>query len=121
MSHAKFNVTQGKNWDRSGALGAWLVPFNDAAQLDEARIITRVKGEVLQDENLNRMVFSVRDIVAYLTTFMNLQAGDVIITGTPTGDSALFASPRYLRPGDEVEVDVSDIGTHKNWIEDEIL
>ena len=46
VRHAKFNVTQGKNWDHSGAMGPWLVPFTDAKQIDDARIITRVNGEV---------------------------------------------------------------------------
>ena len=67
-----------------------------------------------QDDTLNRMVFSVRDIVAYLSTFMTLQAGDVIITGSPTGASARFDPPRHLSPGDETEVEVSGIGTLKN-------
>ena len=80
-----------------------------------------MNGEVRQDNTLKRMVFSVRDIVAYVSTFMTLQAGDVIITGTPTRAGARFALPRYLRPGDEVEVEVSGIGTLKNWIEEEIL
>ena len=121
VRHAKFNVTQGKNWDHSGALGPWLVPFKDAAQLDEARITTRVNGEVRQDDTLNRMVFSVRDIVAYVSTFMTLKPGDLIITGTPAGAGARFDPPRYLSPGDEVEIEVSSIGTLKNWVKDEIL
>ena len=119
VRHAKFNVTQGKNWDRSGALGPWLVPFKDATQLDEARIITRVNGEVRQNDTLNRMVFSVRDIIAYVSTFMTLEPGDVIITGTPTGAGARFDPPRYLVPGDKVEVEVSGLGTLHNWVEDE--
>ena len=98
-----------------------LVPFKDAVQLDEARIITRVNGEVRQEDALNRMVFSVRDIMAYVSTFMTLQAGDVIITGTPTGAGARFDPPRYLSPGDEIEVEVSGLGTLRNWVKDEIL
>ena len=121
MRHAKFNVTQGKNWGRSGAHGPRLVPFKDAIQLDEARITTRVNGEVRQDDTLNQMVFSVRDILAYVSTFMTFQAGDVIITGSPTGASARFDPPRYLSPGDEIEVKVSGVGIVKNWVEDEIL
>ena len=57
VRHAKFNVTQGKNWDRSGALGPWLVPFERPEQLDEARLVTRVNGEVRQDDWLKRMTF----------------------------------------------------------------
>nr|WP_319386539.1 fumarylacetoacetate hydrolase family protein [uncultured Roseibium sp.] len=119
VRHAKFNVTQGKNWDRSGAMGPWLVPFKDAAQLDEARIITRVNGEVRQDDYLKRMMFPIREEIAYISTFMTLQPGDIIVTGTPTGAGARFDPPRYLKPGDVVEIEVEGIGTLRNGVEDE--
>ncbi|KIC29036.1 fumarylacetoacetate hydrolase family protein [Leisingera sp. ANG-M6] len=119
VRHAKFNVTQGKNWDNSGAIGPWLVPFTDAAQLDEARIVTRVNGEIRQDDNLARMMFPIREEIAYISTFTTLQPGDVIITGTPTGAGARFDPPKYLKPGDVVEVEVEGIGTLRNTVEDE--
>ncbi|MEM7260169.1 MAG: fumarylacetoacetate hydrolase family protein, partial [Pseudomonadota bacterium] len=90
VRHAKFNVTQGKNWDKSGAMGPWLVPFKDAKQLDDAHIITRVNGEVRQDDVLSRMMFPVRKEIEYISTFMTLQPGDIIVTGTPTGAGARF-------------------------------
>lgn len=119
VRHAKFNVTQGKNWDSSGALGPWLVPFTDAAQLDDARIVTRVNGEVRQDDTLDRMMFPIRDEIAYISTFTTLVPGDIIVTGTPTGAGARFDPPRYLQPGDVVEVTVDGIGTLRNTVEDE--
>jgi len=119
VRHAKFNVTQGKNWGRSGAMGPWLVPFTDASQLDDARIVTRVNGEVRQDDRLSRMIFPVREEIAYISTFMTLQPGDIIVTGTPTGAGARFDPPRYLVPGDVVEVEVDGIGTLRNGVEDE--
>jgi 2-keto-4-pentenoate hydratase/2-oxohepta-3-ene-1,7-dioic acid hydratase in catechol pathway len=121
VRHAKFNVTQGKNWDRSGAIGPWLVPFTDAAQLDEARIVTRVNGEVRQDDTLSRMMFPIRREIEYISTFMTLQPGDIIVTGTPTGAGARFDPPRYLAPGDVVEVEVNTIGTLRNTVEDEVV
>ncbi len=121
VRHAKFNVTQGKNWDRSGAMGPWLVPFRDPAQLDQARITTHVNGESRQDDSLNRMIFPIREEIAYISTFMTLRPGDVIVTGTPTGAGARFDPPRYLEPGDVVEVTVDGIGTLRNRVEDEIL
>ncbi|WP_037254175.1 fumarylacetoacetate hydrolase family protein [Roseobacter sp. SK209-2-6] len=121
VRHAKFNVTQGKNWDNSGSIGPWLVPFTDATQLDEARILTRVNGEVRQDDVLSRMMFGVREEIAYISTFTTLQPGDVIITGTPTGAGARFDPPKYLIPGDIVEVEVEGIGTLRNTIADEVL
>ncbi|WP_127115464.1 fumarylacetoacetate hydrolase family protein [Shimia sediminis] len=121
VRHAKFNVTQGKNWDNSGAMGPWLVPFTDAAQLDDARIVTRVNGEVRQDDVLSRMMFPIREEIAYISTFMTLQPGDIIVTGTPTGAGARFDPPRYLKPGDVVEIEVEGIGTLRNGIEDEVV
>ncbi|MBR9841674.1 MAG: fumarylacetoacetate hydrolase family protein [Rhodobacteraceae bacterium] len=119
VRHAKFNVTQGKNWDRSGAMGPWLVPFTDPAQLDEARIQTRVNGELRQDDWLANMMFPIREEIAYISTFMTLQPGDIIVTGTPTGAGARFDPPRYLSPGDVVEIEVEGIGLLRNGVEDE--
>lgn len=121
VRHAKFNVTQGKNWDRSAAIGPWLVPFTDAKQLDDARIITRVNGEVRQDDVLSRMMHPIRREIEYISTFMTLEPGDIIITGTPTGAGARFDPPRYLKPGDVVEVEVNGIGTLRNTVEDEVV
>ena len=121
VRHAKFNVTQGKNWDRSAAMGPWLVPFTDASILDDARIVTRVNGEVRQDDVLANMMFPIRAQIAYISTFMTLQPGDVIVTGTPTGAGARLDPPQFLRPGDVVEVDVSTIGTLRNTVQDEVL
>lgn len=121
VRHAKFNVTQGKNWDRSGAIGPWLVPFTQAAQLDDARIITRINGEVRQDDVLSRMIHPVRRQIEYISTFMMLQPGDIIVTGTPTGAGARFDPPRFLKPGDVVEVEVSTIGTLRNTVKDEAI
>ena len=119
VRHAEFNVTQGKNWDKSGAIGPWLVPFTDPKQLDDARIITRVNGEVRQDDTLCRMIFPIREEIAYISTFTTLEAGDIIITGTPTGAGARFDPPRYLVPGDIVEVEVEGIGKLVNGVADE--
>lgn len=121
VRHAKFNVTQGKNWDKSGAIGPWIVPFTDAAQLDEARIITRVNDEVRQDDVLSRMMHPIRREIEYISTFMRLEPGDIIVTGTPTGSGARLEPPQYLKPGDVVEVEVNGIGTLRNVIEDETL
>jgi len=121
VRHAKFNVTQGKNWDKSGSMGPWLVPFADPAQLDEARIVTRVNGEERQNDKLSRMVFPIRRVIEYISTFMTLQSGDIIVTGTPTGAGARLDPPRYLEPGDVVEVEVEGIGILRNGVEDEVL
>lgn len=119
VRHAKFNVTQGKNWDKSGAIGPWIVPFTEAAQLDEARLQTRVNGELRQDDALKNMMFPIREEIAYISTFTTLEPGDMIITGTPTGAGARFDPPKYLVPGDVVEVEATGIGILKNGVVDE--
>ena len=80
-----------------------------------------MNGEVRQDDVLSRMMFPIRREIAYISTFMTLQPGDIIITGTPTGAGARFDPPRFLAPGDVVEVEVNTIGTLRNTVEDEIL
>ena len=119
VRHAKFNVTQGKNWDNSASMGPWLVPFTNAAQIDDARIITRVNGEVRQDDVLSRMMHPIRREIEYISTFMTLQPGDIIVTGTPTGSGARLDPPQFLKPGDVVEVEVNGIGTLRNTVENE--
>ncbi|MEM6727391.1 MAG: fumarylacetoacetate hydrolase family protein [Pseudomonadota bacterium] len=119
VRHAKFNVTQGKNWDRSAAMGPGLTPFEDAEQIDGARIVTRVNGEVRQDDRVARMLFPIRAQIAYISTFMALVPGDVIVTGTPTGAGARLDPPQFLKPGDIVEVEITGLGTLRNTVEDE--
>ena len=119
VRHAKFNVTQGKNWDKSGSIGPWLVPFNDASQLDDARIVTRVNNEIRQDDTLDRMMFPIRREIEYISTFTTLYPGDIIITGTPTGAGARLDPPQFLKPGDIVEIQVEGIGSLMNSIKDE--
>lgn len=119
VRHAKFNVTQGKNWDQSGAIGPWLVPFTAAAQLDDIRLTTRVNGELRQEDRTARMIFSIRQQIAYISTFTTLVTGDIIITGTPTGAGARFDPPRFLKPGDVVEVEAEGIGILRNTVRDE--
>jgi 2-keto-4-pentenoate hydratase/2-oxohepta-3-ene-1,7-dioic acid hydratase in catechol pathway len=121
VRHAKFNVTQGKNFDRSGAIGPWLVPFTDPAQLDDIALETRVNGALRQSDRTGRMLFSFRKILAYISTFTTLVPGDVILCGTPTGAGARADPPVWLKPGDVVEVTVEGIGTLRNTIADEVL
>lgn len=120
VRHAKFNVTQGKNFDRSGAMGPWLVPFADEAQIADIRLETRVNGEVRQEDRTSRMIFPFRKIIAYISTFTTLLPGDIIITGTPTGAGARFDPPRWLKPGDVIEVEADGIGILRNTVADEV-
>jgi len=119
VRHAKFNVTQGKNFDQSGAMGPWLVPFADRSQLEDVHLVTRVNGETRQDDRTSRMLFPIPRQIAYISTFTTLVPGDIIVTGTPTGAGARFDPPRYLVPGDVIEVEGEGIGILRNTVEDE--
>jgi 2-keto-4-pentenoate hydratase/2-oxohepta-3-ene-1,7-dioic acid hydratase in catechol pathway len=121
VRHAKFNVTQGKNWDSSGSIGPYLTLFNDPAQLDDIALETRVNGELRQQDRTSRMIFSFRKIVAYISTFTTLVPGDVILCGTPTGAGARFDPPIWLKPGDVVEVSATGLGVLRNEIMEESL
>ena len=119
VRHAKFNVTQGKNWDASGAMGPWLVPFRDPSQIVDVALETRVNGELRQSDRTGRMLFPVARQIAYVSTFCTLVPGDIIVTGTPTGAGARFDPPVWLKPGDVVEVTAEGIGTLRNGVRDE--
>lgn len=119
VRHAKFNVTQGKNFDRSGSMGPWLVPLADPAQLDDIALETRVNGVIRQADRTSRMIFSFRKIVAYVSTFTTLVPGDVILCGTPAGAGARFDPPVWLRPGDVVEIAAKGLGVLRNTVVDE--
>lgn len=119
VRHAKFNVTQGKNWDASGAMGPWLVPFTDPAQLLDVDLTTHVNGALRQYDRTGRMLFPVARQIAYISTFTTLVPGDIIVTGTPTGAGARLDPPVWLQPGDEVRITVPGIGTLINGVADE--
>lgn len=119
LRHAKFNVTQGKNFDSSGSLGPWLVPYMREAQVADVRLTTHVNGELRQDDSTGRLMFPFRYLISYISTFTTLVPGDVIVTGTPTGAGARFDPPRYLKPGDVIEVAAEGIGTLRNGVVDE--
>jgi 2-keto-4-pentenoate hydratase/2-oxohepta-3-ene-1,7-dioic acid hydratase in catechol pathway len=120
VRHAKFNVTQGKNFDSTGSLGPWLVPYTDEAQIADISLTTRVNGELRQDDRTSRLIFGFRYLINYISTFTTLTPGDVIVTGTPTGAGARFDPPRYLNPGDVIEVQAEGIGVLRNGVIDEV-
>ena len=72
-----------------------------------------------QDDTTERMIFPIPYLISYLSTFCTLEAGDVILTGTPSGAGARFDPPRYLIPGDVVEVEVSRVGVLRNQVIDD--
>ena len=123
VRHAKFNVTQGKNFCNSGAIGPWMVSADEfsPADYEDMQVTTTVNGEVRQDDTTANMMFPIKYIISYISQFFHLQPGDVIATGTPNGAGARFDPPKYLVPGDIIEVTVDGVGTLSNGVIDEPL
>jgi 2-keto-4-pentenoate hydratase/2-oxohepta-3-ene-1,7-dioic acid hydratase in catechol pathway len=118
VRHAKFNVTQGKNFDSSGAIGPWMVSADEFDGFDSIPIQTRVNGELRQDDTTASLIFAFDDLIAYISSFTTLKPGDLISTGTPPGAGARLEPPVYLQPGDCIEVSSPLIGTLSNGVVD---
>lgn len=116
LRHGKFNVTQGKNFDRSGSMGPWMATADEIDWAKPLHLTTLVNGETRQDDATDNLIFSFADLIAYITIFTELKPGDCIVTGTPTGAGARFDPPRWLVPGDTVEIEVPEIGTLRNIV-----
>lgn len=114
--HAKFNVTQGKNWDSSGSMGPWIIPFTGFDQIEDIELITKVNGRVRQKDRTGRMIFGFPRLISYISTFTTLMPGDVLVCGTPTGAGARLDPPVWLKPGDVVEVEADGVGTLVNHV-----
>lgn len=121
VRHAKFNVTQGKNWDSSGSIGPWMTTLDEIGEFENLHLTTHVNGELRQDDTPATMAYPIEFQIEYLSTFCTLEPGDIIFTGTPTGAGARFDPPRFLEPGDVVEVSVPELGTLRNGIADEVI
>jgi len=119
VRHAKFNVTQGKNFVHSGSIGPWLVSADEFAGYDALTLTTRVNGEQRQHDTTANLMFPFAYLISYLSTFFILKPGDLVSTGTPLGAGARFDPPRYLVPGDVVEVEVPGIGLLRNGVVDD--
>lgn len=107
--------TMGKNFDRTGAFGPWIVSADAVpAGARGLGIRCRVNGQTLQDSNTDDMIFSVSDALVYISRGMTLEPGDVIAMGTPAGVGFARKPPIYLQPGDACEVEIDGVGCLRN-------
>jgi 2,4-diketo-3-deoxy-L-fuconate hydrolase len=111
-------TTKGKSADTFGPTGPWLVTADEVGDPQALSVWTSVNGERRQDGNTGKMIFSVAALIAYVSRFMSLRAGDVISTGTPAGVGHGAKPPRYLQPGDVVEMGITGLGTQRHEIVD---
>ena len=111
--------TRGKSVDTFCPVGPRLVPHEEIADPQELGIRCIVNGEALQDSSTAQMIFSVAEIIAYVTRVITLEPGDLIATGTPAG-VGVFRDPKVLlKDGDEVSVEIDGVGTLTNPVEKE--
>ncbi len=114
-------MTQGKNFRASGALGPWMVTADEFPDFNNLSVETRINGEVRQKDTSANMVFNFDYLLPYMSKFMEFKPGDIIATGTPTGAGTFFDPPKWLVPGDVIEVEVGGIGTLRNEVVDEVV
>lgn len=119
VRHGKFNVTQGKNFESSGSMGPWMATADGFDPAAPMTVTTRVNGEQRQHDTTANLMFPFDELIRYISIWTTLEPGDVILTGTPVGAGVRFVPPRFLKPGDVVEVEVSGIGVLSNPVADE--
>ena len=120
LRHGTLNVTQGKNFDKSGSLGPWIVTTDEVDPAKPLHLTTRVNGELRQEDSTDRLTWGFAWLINYISTFATLRPGDLIWTGTPTGAGGHHNPPKWLKPGDVVEVEVPEIGVLSNAVVDEV-
>jgi 2,4-diketo-3-deoxy-L-fuconate hydrolase len=109
-------TTKGKSADTFGPVGPWLVTADEVGDPQALALWTTVNGERRQQGTTAKMIFSVASLVAYVSRFMSLRPGDLISTGTPAGVGHGFKPPRYLQPGDVVELGIAGLGVQHHRV-----
>lgn len=108
--------TAGKNFSGTGSFGPWMVTRGEIADGEELTLETRLNGQVMQHTTTASMIFSIPVLIEYISAFTSLQPGDVIVTGTPGGVGVKRTPPVWMKPGDQVEVEVGKVGVLFNTI-----
>jgi acylpyruvate hydrolase len=110
----------GKNFDRTGGFGPWLVTADELPDAAKGlKIQSRLNGTVMQSDNTDNMMFPIPEMLAYITQGISLEPGDVIFTGTPSGVGHARKPPVWMKSGDTVEVEIEQVGILRNPIADE--
>ncbi len=108
--------TPGKNFYHSGAFGPWMVCTNEIPDPTRLHLISRVNGVTKQSIAMDRMIFDIPYLISYISTFAPLDPGDVIVSGTPSGFGSTRNPPEFLFPGDEVEIEITGVGSLRNTV-----
>ena len=114
-------LTPGKNFESTGGVGPWLVTADEIADPQNLEVQMRLNGEVMQSANTDDMVFTVAELISYISEWLPLNPGDLIASGTMGGVGFARQPPVFMKPGDRAEVSISGIGTLVNTVQDETL
>jgi 2-keto-4-pentenoate hydratase/2-oxohepta-3-ene-1,7-dioic acid hydratase in catechol pathway len=106
----------GKTFDTFAPLGPMLVTRDEVADPHQLQIQFRLNGETMQDSNTNQLIFRIDHLIAHLSKFFTFKPGDLIFTGTPPGVGAGRKPPRFVQPGDEMEVEIEGLGVLRNRV-----
>jgi 2-keto-4-pentenoate hydratase/2-oxohepta-3-ene-1,7-dioic acid hydratase in catechol pathway len=109
----------GKNFYHSGAFGPWIVTPEEAGDITRATLLTRLNGQEVQRATVDDLCFDIPTLVEYISTFTQLEPGDVIVTGTTGGVGAYRKPPLWMKHGDTVEVEVDAVGVLRNKVAQE--
>ena len=115
----KFSVTAGKNFPGTGPLGPWLVTVDEIPDPTRLTLSTRLNGKEVQRSGTGMMIHSIAQIISFCSDFTQLYAGDIIATGTPEGVGHSRNPPLWMKAGDVLEVEISEIGTLRIHVVDE--
>jgi 2-keto-4-pentenoate hydratase/2-oxohepta-3-ene-1,7-dioic acid hydratase in catechol pathway len=110
------NLIAGKNFPNSGSMGPWMTTADEIPDHRQLVLTTRVNGEERQRSGVDKLIFDIPKLIAYVSSFTRLEPGDVISTGTPEGVAWSRKPPLWLKPGDLLEIEVSKIGTLRNRV-----
>ncbi|MGY6027904.1 fumarylacetoacetate hydrolase family protein [Phytobacter sp. AG2a] len=110
--------TAGKNWRQTGAFGPWMTTADEIPDPHQLAIRTWLNGRMVQEDNTASMIHKVAELIEYISTFTRLNAGDVIITGSPGGVGKKRTPPLFMNAGDRIEVEIENIGHLSNVIMD---
>ncbi len=113
----KRSVDQGKNFYHSSSSGPWLITMDEVpGDFRDMKLTTRLNGKVMQASDLGKLCFDVSDLISYYSQIFYFQPGDMIATGTPGGVGSRRDPPVWMKPGDELEVEITGIGILKNAV-----
>lgn len=110
------SVTAGKNFWQSGAMGPWIVTADEVPDPLQLQLTTTLNGQVVQRSSAAMLIYSIPTLIAYISQWTPLRAGDVIATGTPAGVGLSRKPPLWLQPGDALEVRIDPVGTLANTV-----